>query len=122
MNLRNRILRLQRDQDRRRRAAYGWPSRWVEQAPGEPLEAFLARLRDTRARLVRLAAHEPAESADRVAKAVSGVQFLTFAAPSDTGEWERRAAAPLCRSKPEGTGLPTTAKCGHECEGCKCRD
>lgn len=100
MNLRDRIVRLQREQDRRRAADRGGVSMWAEQAPGEPLDAFLARLAGTRARLVRLAAHEPAESADRVAEAVPTARLVTFAVPANTTEWERRSVEIHDRRRP----------------------
>ena len=73
-------------------ALAGPVNRWIEQGHDEPLTAFLARLRGARARLVRLAAHEPAESADRVAEAVPGARLVSFAVPADVTDWERLSA------------------------------
>ena len=92
-DLRRRLTKLEIAQDRRRAADRGGVSMWAEQGPGEPLEAFLGRLAGTRARLVRLAAHEPASSADRVAEVVAGVRFVSFESPADVADWEARSIA-----------------------------
>ena len=90
-DLRRRLTRLEVAQEARRRALAGPRSTWVEQGHAEPLEAFLARLRGTRARLVRLAANEPASSADLVAEVAPGARFVCFSVPTDPVEWERRS-------------------------------
>lgn len=84
MNLRDRVLRL----ERRLEARTPPESRWTEQTPDEALGAFLERVRGTRARLVRLA---PGASADDCEAAkLPGVRFVVPASPPD---WERQAVA-----------------------------